>query len=109
MKVSWFYERNSMLFPDFQHDLKAHLVKYVSGKMRSRIESADTLHAQITSFNRADYQSGERRYGVAAPIRNSDGSVGDGPSLDFFREMQRRFKRKTLNITVEEVSGGDDD
>ncbi len=104
MKVSWFYEHNSILFPNFQEDLKTHLMKYTSGGMKERIRSANRLYPQLASFNRADYQSGEMMFGKATNGRSADGSMLDFPDLDYFLEMKRRFDRKILDVTIEEIS-----
>jgi hypothetical protein len=53
-EVSTIYERNSHYFPNFDADLKKHLMSYIEGRERSDLQAANALHADIDDWTIAD-------------------------------------------------------
>ncbi|NVK55495.1 MAG: DUF547 domain-containing protein [Alteromonadaceae bacterium] len=66
VRVSKYYQRNAMFFPDFQEDLKSHLITYADPYTRSNIAHNDALVTNVKNFRIADI------YGT---YRNHEGSV----------------------------------
>ena len=63
-KVSNFYVRNASWFPDFETDLKAHLMEYVEGPEREHLASASTISPGIDDWTVTDL------FGTYPEIRN---------------------------------------
>lgn len=53
-EVSTLYERNSRYFPNFDQDLKQHLLQYIEGPERTDLQAADELDPDIDDWNIAD-------------------------------------------------------
>jgi len=71
MRVSSFYDRNRQFFPDFDRDLKKHLLYYMHSKYASHLENSDIMLADIKNMGIAD---------IAGGIRNSSSSANDNPA-----------------------------
>ena len=63
-KVSNFYIRNASWFPDFESDLKAHLMKYLEGPERDHLASASIINGGIDDWTVTDL------FGTYPVIRN---------------------------------------
>lgn len=53
-EVSSLYERNSQYFPNFDEDLKQHLMRFIEGPERQQLEQAGSLRADIDDWTIAD-------------------------------------------------------
>lgn len=53
-EVSTMYERNRHYFPDFEGDLKKHLMSYIEGRERSDLQATDSLKPDIDDWTIAD-------------------------------------------------------
>ncbi|KAA9129564.1 DUF547 domain-containing protein [Marinihelvus fidelis] len=53
-EVSTLYEQNSDLFPNFNADLKAHLMNFIQGQERSDLQTASKLDPDIDDWTVAD-------------------------------------------------------
>lgn len=53
-EVSSLYERNSQYFPNFDQDLKNHLMRFISGPERSALQAATTLKPGINDWTITD-------------------------------------------------------
>ena len=62
-EVSELYERNARYFPNFETDLKAHLMQFVRGPERTALEQTDRLFADITDWNITDVYGTQREIG----------------------------------------------
>jgi hypothetical protein len=65
MKVSSLYERNRQYFPDFDRDLKQHLLAYMENPERRSLLTAETFKPDINDWTIADV------YGTAREIGGS--------------------------------------
>lgn len=54
IKISTLYAQNSQYFPDFQQDVKKHLLKYIDRDFKYRLKDSDNLVADIEDYNIAD-------------------------------------------------------
>jgi len=59
VKVSVFYERVSQLFPDFEKDLRAHLLEYAKPTMHARIYPATQFRPVVKDWGIADLFNGK--------------------------------------------------
>jgi hypothetical protein len=53
-RVSSFYDRNRAYFPDFNAELSQHLLQYLQGSLRARLEKASTLRPDINDWTVTD-------------------------------------------------------
>jgi hypothetical protein len=66
MHVSSFYERFERFFPDFQTDLKSHLMEYLEpGRIRDDMASSRKLVADVDDWTAASLRGNTRDYGGA--------------------------------------------
>jgi hypothetical protein len=87
LEISWYYQHNQMLFPNFQKDLKNHLKKYLSEPMNSELTREKELHPVLTSFNRADYSGGETTKGLGHNLwEDEDEQLGPKDVLNKYIE-----------------------
>ncbi|MDC8832479.1 DUF547 domain-containing protein [Alteromonas gilva] len=70
VRVSKYYQRNAMFFPNFEEDLKSHLLVYADPYTKSNISQDDTVVANVRNYRIADI------YGT---YRNHEGSVSTDP------------------------------
>ncbi len=64
--VSSFYERFEDYFPDFQKDLKAHLLDYVQpGRIKTMVAEARRLDPEVDDWNVTSLRGNTRDYGGA--------------------------------------------
>lgn len=63
-RVSSFYERSKPYFPDFNEDLKSHLLEYLSGNQRQALETAKVIEADISNWQITDVYGTSRNYGA---------------------------------------------
>ncbi|WP_262689960.1 DUF547 domain-containing protein [Kordiimonas aestuarii] len=72
VRVSSLYERYNMFFPDFQKDLKAHLLSYLyQGRVRNNIERASFLKPDVDDWTVASVRGNTRDYGGALQTNGS--------------------------------------
>lgn len=62
-EVSTLYERNRLCFPDFDTDLRNHLMGYIKGPERGKLQSAGELRPQIEDWTIADVYGTFREIG----------------------------------------------
>lgn len=53
-EVSSLYERNADYFPNFDNDLKQHLMRFIEGRERSALQAANTFRADIDDWTVTD-------------------------------------------------------
>lgn len=63
LEVSSYYARNSDYFPDFEHDLKSHLLKFSDEKTTKKIQQADEITASIDNWKVTDLYGSDRKFG----------------------------------------------
>lgn len=63
-EVSNYYARNSAFFPDFDRDLKVHLIQYANNKTKATILSASSFEPSITNWKITDFYGSERQFGT---------------------------------------------
>ncbi|MBT8072416.1 MAG: DUF547 domain-containing protein [Xanthomonadales bacterium] len=59
-RVSAYYQRNSAFFPDFQQDLREHLLTYLEGEELNELKTARTLKADISDWSVTDLYGNNR-------------------------------------------------
>jgi hypothetical protein len=82
-RVSSFYDRNKAYFPDFDAELSQHLLQYLQGSLRARLENASTLKPDINDWTVTD---------MGATRQDSfGGSLAPNPSamLDSYKSERR--------------------
>lgn len=62
-EVSNLYERNRQYFPDFDADLKQHLMRFIEGRERSDLQAANTLKPDIDDWTIADVYGTRQQIG----------------------------------------------
>lgn len=60
-RVSSFYKRNQGYFPNWDTDLKAHLMRYIEGTQREQLEKAGRLVADIDDWTITDVHGTDQR------------------------------------------------
>ncbi len=66
IRVSSLYELSQKLFPDFDNDLKKHLLNYVMGDYEYWINEASSFKPNIKDMHIANIRAGERSYNSSA-------------------------------------------
>jgi len=84
-RVSSFYERNEMFFPNFDADLTAHLSQYLEGSELAALETATSLNADIDDWTVTDLGGSRREIGGSLATNNAAmmGSVQGGSSSNY--------------------------
>ncbi len=62
-EVSTLYERNQQYFPNFDEDLKQHLMRFIEGPERTDLQQADRLFADIDDWSITDVYGTQRDIG----------------------------------------------
>ena len=70
-QVSSLYDRNEDYFPDFNDDLKKHLLAYLEGSERSALQSASRLKADINDWTITDLGGSYREIGGSLADNNA--------------------------------------
>lgn len=109
MHVSSFYERFESYFPNFQKDLKAHLLEYlIPGGIQANVASARRLDPDVDDWTVASVRGNTREYGGAlqkngaamatAIVRGQGGEVASDSSLTVsgMADSVKNFSRFTL-------------
>ena len=91
--VSSLYDRNRAYFPNFNADLHTHLLGYLKGYERTRLENADTLDPDINDWTITSLSGNYREFGgsiadnsaallgaVTSTVTNTNEGAG-GPTL----------------------------
>ncbi len=66
IRVSKYYEISEKLFPDFDNDLKKHLLNYAIGDYEYWINEASSFKPNIKDMHIANIRAGERSYNSSA-------------------------------------------
>jgi len=78
-RVSSFYDRNREYFPDFESDLSSHLLSYLEGPERTRLQTANELRPNIDDWTVTDL-GGTRNDNIGGSLANNHAAM-----LDSFR------------------------
>jgi len=62
-EVSSLYERNRLYFPNFNQDLKQHLMRFIEGPERGELQAASELYPDIDDWTIADVYGTYRKIG----------------------------------------------
>lgn len=81
--VSNWYGRNSGYFPEFDADLAQHLLTYLEGDLRNRLQTASTLDPSISDWTVTDL--GGTRHEVGGSLANNQAAM-----LDAYKGPRRR-------------------
>jgi len=78
--ISSLYASNADYFPNFQEDVKAHLLKHVEGYYRSQLLGASTIKASISNWHISDVYGTIRNFGAGNNTNGAAllGSVNNG-------------------------------
>jgi len=81
-RVSSFYERNKVFFPDFNTDLTAHLLTYLEGEEHDELQAATKIRTDIEDWTITDLYGSSRNLGGALAHNNAalDGAVSGSNS-----------------------------
>jgi hypothetical protein len=122
-EVSSFYARNASFFPDFDADLRAHLLEYLEGEQLADLQSAAEIDADIDDWTTTSLFGSQRSVGGSFATSNAAlGSAMGGASgsnlagkaatgsqyspavlkhLDTLNK--KRAEEQTGTVTVEEI------
>jgi uncharacterized protein DUF547 len=80
IRVSSLYQRNADYFPHFKTDLKKHLLRYIEGYTRSKLEDSKKIKVNINDWKITDLYGSTRSFGGStstnnAALLNSIGSI----------------------------------
>ncbi|WP_321396281.1 DUF547 domain-containing protein [Emcibacter sp.] len=81
-RVSSFYKRNKVFFPDFEQDLKRHLYQFISPSYEHKLDRAGKIEADIDDWTIVSLTGNSRAYaGSVATSRAAmlDAVVSGGP------------------------------
>lgn len=70
-RVSGFYQRSAAFFPNFNQDLKQHLLGHIRDDDRADLEQASELQANIDDWSVTDIYGTTRNYGGAAATNSA--------------------------------------
>jgi len=104
LEVSSYYARNTDYFPDFEHDLRSHLLRFADGKTSEKIYPADELIANINNWKVTDLYGSDRTFGGGtAPGAGGLLDSGVDPSLTQ-KAMEDANTGKAANLTQGQLS-----
>lgn len=108
LHISEYYKRVAIMFPDFEVDVKKHLIQHADDKFRPRIERAKVIKPVIADWTTVDFLQGEPS-GLGRYI-NLDARVGPPAHVrDFAHRVIKRLKKLYKpKVTVEEVAETED-
>lgn len=105
-RVSSLYERNKDFFPEFDSDLSQHLMQFIEGKERGRLEAASRLKPDINDWTVTDL--GGTQHEVGRSLAHNNAAL-----LDSFKSNRRNIdgsiRVATLKIEREKVDEKEDD
>ncbi len=81
-RVSSFYQRSAAFFPEFEDDLKQHLLEHIRDSEQVDLDEAPKLTANIDDWTITDIYGTTRNFGGAA-------AVNSAAFLDAFGQMDR--------------------
>ncbi|KGJ96199.1 DUF547 domain-containing protein [Colwellia psychrerythraea] len=104
LEVSSYYARNADYFPDFEHDLRSHLLQFADEKTSKKIDLADELTANINNWKVTDLYGSDRVFG-GGTAPGAAGMLGSGadPSLTQ-KVMEDANMGKGVNLTDTQIS-----
>ena len=121
VKTSYFYLQNSTYFPNFNNDLKRHLLLYANDDIRGEIMLSKQLNPNITNWKVTDLYGTTRTFGGGSTVivLNSDlefqydkQSLGkiSGTQLTKLRELMsvRAKNLSGTSVTVTDLPSGDE-
>jgi len=81
-RVSGFYQRSAAFFPNFEQDLKQHLLEHLRDSERADLEQAPALIANIDDWSITDIYGTTRNFGGGA-------ATNSAAFLDSFAQLDR--------------------
>lgn len=110
MQVSSFYERFASFFPDFQKDLKAHLLAYLApGSIRDDVAAARRLKPDVDDWTVTSLRGNTRDYGGALQKNASalmtarvSGSVNAASNSSMVAESMGAMVRTYSRFSIEQ-------
>lgn len=82
-RVSAFYDKSSVYFPDFQSDLEAHLLQHLEGKERQALQTVDRVRPDIIDWTVTDLVGTRKRIGGSL-------ATNEAAMLDAYRRPDGR-------------------
>jgi len=70
------YDRNRVYFPDFESDLSQHLLQFLEGPQRVRLETASKLEPNINDWTVTDL-GGTRQENIGRSLANNHAAMLD--------------------------------
>ncbi len=137
MRVSYFYTVNRELFPNFDTDLKNHLLRHSNGDYAEKITNANEFRAKINDWYIADLFEGTMSRGnssntnlaaLLGSVKSQDGDVSDNfirlaqkfsidnmrfppHVMDFIKKKKEELIKRKRNVegevTVDELEADD--
>jgi len=71
LEVSSYYSRNADYFPDFENDLRSHLLQFADKETREKINQSNTIESSINNWKIADLYGSDRVFGGGVAINSA--------------------------------------
>lgn len=118
LAISSHYARAANLFPNFDHDVKAHILSQIeSPQWHRRISQAKKVDPSVDNWRVADFFDGTSLRGSTSFAQSF--SRGGVPMIDFQKmpahtrslalEIVRRYKRRNPVVRIEELNTSPED
>lgn len=122
IRVSSLYNKNRLLFPDFNRDLKAHLLNYVNANYKNKVANASAFEANLKDMRIADILGGgDRKFGGSAstnhaalegvPVKgkllNNTNSPLTSESLDTLMRLKINSTRRRGQVIITQENSND--
>lgn len=104
IRVSSFYKRNEQLFPDFEEDLKPHLLEFANKSIQDLIKSARRFKTDINNWRINDLYGSTRRRDIGLVV--SSGSGTRFTSGNALSPAQQRQLTALMRVRARNFGGG---
>lgn len=94
-QVSSYYQRNADYFPDFQDDLKQHLLTFATPNLKSTIGQSQSLMPNIDNWKVTDLYGTTRTFNASA---NTNAAALDDASSNYSINSARESSMKSLSL-----------
>ena len=98
VRISSYYKRNAQFFPDFENDVRKHLLTHAERTITDEIKEADTLIANISNFRTSDIYGSFRQYDAGRTIGSND--KGRRTSISYYQmsSMRNLMRVRAINF-----------
>lgn len=98
VRISSYYKRNAQFFPDFENDVRKHLLTHASRTITDEIKEANTLVANISNFRTSDIYGSFRQYDANRAYSPNDRGMRTSKSYQQMITMSRLLRVRAVNL-----------